>query len=173
MHANRFDTLARSLTTAGSRRLLLGTVCAGLLGAVIPDRTDAKKKPCSPCKKRKHGKCKKKKPDGTVCAGGTCQGGRCLAAAAQPLPPLPCGGCPSGHACLDNGSCASVCTLIEGCPTSCACNTSVEAEFHCTQTKLTCALVPQACITTADCPLGHHCQGTGCGSSRCTPLCQS
>jgi hypothetical protein len=94
MNAIGFDTLARSLTVAGSRRMLLSTACAGVLSTLRTDQSEAKKKrPCPPCKKRKHGKCKTELPDGTACAGGTCQGGGCIAVAApspQPPPgPLP------------------------------------------------------------------------------------
>jgi hypothetical protein len=92
-----FDSLAHFLATAGSRRVLLGAVCAGVLGAVLPDRTDARKKPCPPCKKRKHGKCKKKKPDGTSCPEGTCRAGRCIVAVAPSQPP----GSESGPTCSD------------------------------------------------------------------------
>jgi hypothetical protein len=73
MDDSRFDTLTRSLTTAGSRRRALTTVLGGALGLVAAASLDdavAKKKPCPPCKKRKKGKCKAKLPDGTACSGG-------------------------------------------------------------------------------------------------------
>ncbi len=86
MDARRFDTLARLLTRTGSRRRALLAALGGALGttpgAFSVDEAAAKKK-CPPCTKRnKQGKCKKKKPDGITCKnGGTCQGGRCVAAA--------------------------------------------------------------------------------------------
>jgi hypothetical protein len=89
MDADLFDRLARSLTAAGSRRRALATfsaVLGGALGVSVVDETAAKKK-CPPCKKRKGGKCKKKKPDGAPCSGGTCQRGRCTTAPAPPPPP--------------------------------------------------------------------------------------
>ena len=43
MDAGRFDTLVRSLSSAGSRRTILGTVMAGSLGMVGIARTEAKK----------------------------------------------------------------------------------------------------------------------------------
>jgi hypothetical protein len=49
-------------------------------------------KHCPPCKKKKHGKCKKKKPDGTACPGGMCQAGKCIP---TPITP-PCDVCASG-----------------------------------------------------------------------------
>jgi hypothetical protein len=39
----------------------------------------------SPCKKRKQGKCKGTLPDGTLCASGACQNGKCVAAAPGPV----------------------------------------------------------------------------------------
>jgi hypothetical protein len=119
----RFDSLARSLTAAGSRRQALAAALIGTLGLLDrahPDDAVAKKKPCPPCKKRKNGKCKKTLPDGTACSGGTCQAGRCIAASAQSQPAGPtcsdgirngsetdvdCGGtCPR---CADFKTCAS------------------------------------------------------------------
>lgn len=82
MDAFRFDTLTRFLRTSGSRRHALGGLLGSLLGLGRSRReaTAAKKKPCPPCKKRKKGKCKKKLPNGTPCANGTCQSGSCVAA---------------------------------------------------------------------------------------------
>jgi hypothetical protein len=98
MDDSRFDTLTRSLTTAGSRRRALTTVLGGALGLVAAASLDdavAKKKPCPPCKKRKKGKCKAKLPDGTACSGGACQGGSCVATAVVSPPPPPfCSGKP-------------------------------------------------------------------------------
>jgi hypothetical protein len=86
MDADRFDALSRSLTAFGSRRhalaAFLGGVLGSAVGAALIEEATARKR-CSPCKKRKQGKCKGKKPDGTPCPGGTCQGGHC---AASPLP---------------------------------------------------------------------------------------
>jgi hypothetical protein len=91
MDAARFDAFSRSLTALGSRRSALATALAGGLGTLTIVSTEAKKKKkCSPCKKRKKGKCKKNKPDGTVCEDGTCQGGRCVASP----------GCGAGGPCL-------------------------------------------------------------------------
>src|SRR5215217_8689977 len=81
MDGTRADTLARSLTAAGSRRGALAVLSGALgliLGASSIDEAEAKKK-CPPCRKRKHGTCKRKKPNGTPCPGfGTCQGGKCV-----------------------------------------------------------------------------------------------
>jgi hypothetical protein len=86
MGRTRFNRLARSLTAAGSRRQTFAVLAGslGLLSFVQRDAAEARKK-CPPCKKRKQGKCKGKKPDGTLCAGGACQSGSCVPAAAGPV----------------------------------------------------------------------------------------
>ncbi len=118
MDPQRFDTLARSLTAAGSRRRALAAILGGALGlslgaTSIEEAAARKKKPCPPCKKRnRQGKCKKKLPDGTACEGGrTCQNGSCLCASGL----RPCGAtcqqccvnldCEGGRTC-QKGTCA-------------------------------------------------------------------
>jgi hypothetical protein len=194
MHADRFDALARFLTPVGSRRAALTVVLGGALATLGLDTTEArknrKKKSCPPCKKRKKGKCKKKLPDGTACAGGSCQGGRCLAAPCVPQDPASvcaagcgsrrdsCGAaivclCPTGQVCLSNGSCATRCNPGT-CPTGCGCSDpSAEGPRHCGRGGTGCQSIPQSCTSTAECPLGEHCQETVfCGlGKRCVPLC--
>src|SRR5215208_721024 len=99
LDSNRFDSLTRSLLSGGSRRTLLGTAFAGVLGTLRGSTIEAKKKKkksCPPCKKRKQGKCKKNKPNGTVCRGGSCRSGRCVA------------DCPSGTT-----TCGGVCADLQ------------------------------------------------------------
>jgi hypothetical protein len=69
------------------------------------------KKNCPPCKKRKHGKCKKKEPDGTACEGGTCRGGSCV----QAVPP-------PGDPCSQSGGfhCGALCCPEKSFPVCCA-----------------------------------------------------
>jgi len=111
----RFDTLTRSLTSTskGSRRLTLATLLGSALGLLGVAHLDgaAAKKPCPPCKKRKQGKCKKKRPDGTACPGGTCQSGRCVTRSSLPA------GCPSGSKTCE-GTCISTnqCCSVADCP---------------------------------------------------------
>ena len=88
MDAERFDSLTRVLTTAGSRRRVLAAALAGALGLqgrLQPDdaaagrRCKPKCSECERCKKGKKGrkgKCKAKS-NGTACSTGTCQGGNC------------------------------------------------------------------------------------------------
>ena len=86
MLADRFDALTQSLTVARSRRHAFAVTLGGVLSALGCATTEAKKKKkCLPCKKRKQGKCKGAKPDGAVCAGGTCQSGRCVPASPGPV----------------------------------------------------------------------------------------
>ena len=49
--------------------------------AVKGKKKGKKKKACPPCKTRKQGKCKKKRPNGAACRGGTCQQGACIPSA--------------------------------------------------------------------------------------------
>src|SRR5215213_1036674 len=143
MHNASFDAVTRSLTAAltgrttrrGMTRLLAGLALGGPL-ALLGRSPAAAKKTCSPCKKRKKGKCKGKKPDGTACPGGTCQGGRCcvpqetalICAAGCGTRSDTCGGavacpCPAGQDCLGNGSCARTCNpSAQNCPTGCRCS---------------------------------------------------
>ena len=170
MDADGFDALSRSLGDARSRRRTLSLALSGtltLLGLVDSDETTAKKK-CPPCKKRKQGKCKKKKPDGTACAGGTCQSGRCVATAP---PTLPCGGCAAGKICLANNSCAKACTTQGECNGAALCSCSVTAEnpavSYCRDLAGDCSTTP--CTSTAQCPQGQMCAAV-CGN-KCAPIC--
>ena len=139
MDADRFDSLTRALTAAGSRRNALAPALGGalgLLGLVHLDGTVAGgtfKPGCQTCKKGKcrktsHGKtCKTgkctAKPFGTPRSGGTCQSGTCIAAASPAPPCVPesqaaaCVGAACGTA--RNNTCgqAVACT----CPTDQAC----------------------------------------------------
>jgi hypothetical protein len=182
MDDRRFDSFVKALSSAGSRRGVLGIFGASALGLgafVRPGLSAAKKrnkkckKKCGPCKKCKKGKCKPK-PDGTDC-GGTkvCQSGACMCPT-ECCADADCGGL---RECVANGSCAVLCADID-CPTAaCSCTTSVEGSRHCI-VGLDCDDLLQECTSTADCPPGQHCQSTGCGpggtlTDRCTPLCQA
>jgi hypothetical protein len=100
--ADRFDALARSLTSAGSRRRALVATLGGALGALEladPDAASAaqppkcKRKP-GECERCQRGKCERKNGDkhckagkikakafGTPCSVGSCQNGACIAEA--------------------------------------------------------------------------------------------
>src|SRR4051812_11468688 len=107
MDATRFDTLARSLAAAGSRRRTLTTALGGALsllslanlgevaaeGACKPACGECQTCKKGSCHKTKHGKkCKKgtcqAKPPGTGCSSGTCQSGVCTSPPPPPTPPF-------------------------------------------------------------------------------------
>jgi hypothetical protein len=190
--ADFFDTMTRSLASARSRRALAAALSGQLgiaLGATSFDEVGAKKKSCPPCKKRKKGKCKKKKPDGTACDGGTCQNGRCCVpesraatyagAACGTARANNCGQavtctCPTGQDCLVNGSCAQPCTDPEEC-TACVnvvCGfPNTEGTQYCVRTDVNCSDL-RPCSATTECPRGTHCQLCDVPTGlRCAPLC--
>jgi hypothetical protein len=174
MDARRFDAIARSLPATGSRRqalvAVLGGVLASALEASSPEEAEAKKK-CPPCRKRKNGKCKKK-PDGTVCPGGTCQSGRCAQA-------IPCP-CPSGQTCMGNGSCGLACTATGQCPGvegqfQCGCAyADAQGQRFCTVPFKKCTDYPQTCSSDSDCPPDEGCLACANPTDfRCLALCTS
>jgi hypothetical protein len=133
MDGFHFDTLTRTLTVAASRRQTLGSLLGGALG-LLGSRAEeaAAKKKCPPCKKRKQGKCKGKKPDGTACSGGSCQSGRCV-------PTLSCssGYTPCGQQCVDLrdntqhcGACFTVCSPGKVCCSG-TCANLLDDDNHC------------------------------------------
>ncbi len=77
--------------------------------------------------------------------------------------PVACS-CPSGQECLGNGSCGQVCEDASDCPGQFAgcnsCGTSADGMKYCSYHP---GCPNQACTTTADCPIGEHCQVTSCG----------
>ena len=181
MDADRFDTLIRALTDAISRRGLSRRLTAltvtGVLGSVGIDGTKARKR-CGPCRKKKHGKCKKTRPDSTPCGVClACQGGQCVNrcgiceecpnGSCVPKPDdAPCDG--SGK-CL-TGSCNPVPTCLTGAasvtpceppgmPALCCsghCCVSGAADFHC-------------CVgqTGTPCFGNDNCAGLVCTGYRC------
>jgi hypothetical protein len=122
MDGHQFDDLLRIALT--SRRSVLGLALA-FSGVITTHELAAakkkkkNKKPCPPCKTRKHGKCKGTLPDGTGCSGGTCQGGSCLAPTCTPPDGITngtetgvdCGGlcprCANGQPCTSRDDCRS------------------------------------------------------------------
>jgi hypothetical protein len=137
------DDLARGLAHGASRRGLL----LGSLGLLVrrTDEVAAKKKPCPPCKKRKHGKCKKKLPNGTPCKGGACDSGRCVA-----VPATECVAQCGGKVCGPDG-CGGQCG--PGCAIGCCKDGACVAG----NTEATCGLhgeMCQACAADSSCPFG-------------------
>jgi hypothetical protein len=79
--------------------------------------------------------------------------------------------CPGDRLRLANGTCAAACETTEDCLGGCECKTSLEFGKHCGVDVPSCDPIPLECDSTAECPLGMHCQGTGCGTNRCVALC--
>lgn len=78
--------------------------------------------------------------------------------------PVTCS-CPDGHECLSNGSCGQLCQDENDCisdeTTDCFfCTASTEGTKHCRTSQETCS--EPACTSTADCPVGTHCQISSC-----------
>ena len=71
-----------------SRRRLLAGLTSGLLaaGSSAFGTDEARARTCPPCRKKKRGRCKRKRPNGTPCGEAkSCQAGRC----APCVPPGP------------------------------------------------------------------------------------
>ncbi len=192
----RFDRLARTLTTAGSRRRALAALSSGLAlatGATSPHETEAKKK-CPPCKKPKKGKCKGKKPDGTPCAGGTCQSGVCTRATGQPTCTGLAQSCSADAACCTGicnaggsnvgpfpgtaNECATCRTGGAACagagdPTCCGARTCSYRSPGAPAPDRCCSVINETCSTTSCCaepvnPAGTVCPDAGApGAGTC------
>jgi len=186
MDADRFDSLARSRTTSGSRRRALTTALAGslgLLGLAHPNKAmggGACKPACTECQTCKKGKCHKTnhgkvckkgkceaKAEGTGCSVGSCQSGNCLAATTS-APPF-CASQPDNTDC-NGGRCrAGVCHPRPTCPgfkTPCASNAQCCSD-NCGDTVTPgsgclCSQPGEPCYTTTDCCLTLRCIGYSC-----------
>ena len=146
MDADRFDTLARSLTSVGSRRRALGAALSGALGALGMAEVDeasaarsgkCKRKP-GECERCDRGKCEKKdgkkrckagkikvKASGTPCSNGFCQNGACTCTGLQASCSSSAECCSSTAACAPNFCAPGIarCCLPLGaaCAHSCDC----------------------------------------------------
>ncbi|MGH2616944.1 MAG: hypothetical protein ACRDJC_17055 [Thermomicrobiales bacterium] len=77
----RYEVLLEFRGESRSRRdatsFVIGLALGGALGH--PNSHEVEAKSCPTCRRKKNGKCKKKKPDGTACgACRECQAGRCV-----------------------------------------------------------------------------------------------
>jgi hypothetical protein len=147
MEAQRFDSLSRSLVTAGSRRTLLGAPAVGVLAALGLDDAAGKKK-----SRRKKKKCK----DGKQFCNGSC--------VPTANDPRNCGSC--GNRCQINGICvAGTCQCSTGsCP-------SVNSGAQCCGSGMACECFtvgnpfgftdPSTC-KPVNCPLEQQCIGPKC-----------
>jgi hypothetical protein len=178
MDGFHFDALARSLTTAGSRRRALTGLLLGSLGLL-----DARAEAAKSCKKiknkQKRKKCRAKarcvprcagKPCGSddgcggVCgcgAGLTCCSGTCVDRVTDPAHCGSCGrSCPSGG-CI-HGACA--CAEETQCPSAaCDCFKRLHGPPHACAPNVT----ETPCDEDADCALGSACTVGGVCSVPC------
>jgi hypothetical protein len=186
MDPDRFDTLIRSLTARGSRRLVTRVLLG--LGVAAATRVrpvpEAEARKCPPCRKRKRGTCQGKKRDGTPCPDGTCRNGRCR-------PPtcadgvrngtesdVDCGGscprCADGKTCAGRADCLSArcdagrcqtCAIDADCGSDangpCVCDVTANGGRACGS-----SLSGRRVDTCADCLPTEHCYDPG-SPTRC------
>ena len=187
MDDRRFDALTRSLS---SRRSALGGLLGGvvtLVGVALPEESEAHTLGAN-CRRIKHLRrrrtclrrarahirtCHPQSPATTCAAGCGVRINNCGQT-------VPCP-CPPGKECLSNGSCALTCDFYNGphCPTGCYCphHPSTDGRLRCTASG-NCTEQTPRCESTAQCPVGYHCQAVYCGGSfdltnRCMPVCPS
>jgi hypothetical protein len=191
MDSVRFDAISRALS---SRRTALSGVLGGvaaLLGIPAAQEADAhnaaarcrrlpepaKRRACLR-RARNHNRTHRcrPRPPAAVCA----SLGRCRGTAVNNCGRRVTCACPAGKRCLINGSCARTCDgNPTGCPTGCVCTgPEVGGGAHCTPSATAdCDLLPQVCVTTADCPQGFFCHSEACTlpggarENRCMPVC--
>lgn len=177
MNPNRFDTLTRSLTVRHSRRhatrVLLGLGLAARGESVLTPEAEAKR--CPPCRKKRNGKCRGKKPNGTPCPGGTCRDGRCRSATCGDgvkngtETDVDCGGsctrCAGGNTCASRADCHSArcetgrcqtCAIDADCGSDsngpCVCDVTAGGSRACDS-----SLSGRRVDTCADCLPTEHC----------------
>jgi hypothetical protein len=113
MHPSRFDSLTRTFAGRFSRRGLLVVAAGGAVGMVDLAESPgaAAARSCPPCRKKKNGRCRKKRPDGSPCGnGGRCRNGRCD----HNVCTLDCTGEPAPQACGPAGSSCQCVNVVEG-----------------------------------------------------------
>ena len=174
MDGARFDTLARSLTAAGSRRRALATALSSALGILGLARSDeaaagGKCKPaCTECESCKKGKCHKTKH------GKVCKKGKCQAKTAGTACTAPAGGTCQSGTCTCPGaltSCGGTCVNIQtdrahcgGCGTTCTptqvCQGSCFPRSTCPETITSvCSLDPSGTSCGSNCYCGRSTEG--------------
>lgn len=186
MDTKQFDALTRALSTRRTALAGLAGGLAALLGLAAPDEVTAHN-PAPACRKLKDRKrrraCLRRArahnrthqcrplPPAVVCASVR----RCDGVAVDNCGRLINCTCPLGKTCLPNGSCAQACVGDTPCSPGCLCSaeSSVEGVRPCISTPQPCEVIPQACTSTAECPVGRFCREVGCDglTKRCVSLC--
>jgi hypothetical protein len=175
MDVKRFDGMARLVFVAITRRrltrLLTGFGVSTTLAPLFADEVGASKK-CGPCRTKKNGECKKKRPNGTRCRGGACFRGLCN--------PGCCGAgcatrCAADEVCADppGQRCGPNCA---SCADPCGCAATFDTEigfcFNAFDRNTVCA-APE-CNSQGDCAPNGFCTHTFCDESfvrRCLDSC--
>lgn len=148
MDRDRFDQLARRISSRTTRRSALAALAAVGVGGLTQRASLAKKqcgktKPCPACQhcNKKH-KCKPVK-DGTTCTqGGTCQSGACVC-------PTGTYACASANTCCANGTTCTEATTCGVCPAGDVCSGAVVCgQFGPDPTQDLCACVTSVQNTT-------------------------
>lgn len=125
MNGLHFDMLVRALSHGSSTRRSLARGFAGVATgaslALSGGEDGEARKPCPPCRKRRKGKCKKKRPDGAACPGGTCQSGRCIPASNTCVVAT----CPDPGVCKVRACDGNVCAPVNA-PNDTSCGSSGE-----------------------------------------------
>ena len=147
MDAKQFDSLTRSLYSWSTRRRLVAGLIGGLLASpLLGGAADVAARRCPPCRRRKEGRCRKKRRNGTPCGvGKTCQRGRCV--------------CPAGTT-----ECSGVCVDTTSDPRNCGtCGTRCQLNGACLAGRCDCVPVGCGALVGACCPGPGG--GCGCASS--------
>jgi hypothetical protein len=139
---DRFGALARRLAVTASRRGLLARLTTGLAATIaLADRDGVVAKSCPPCRKKKHGRCKKKRRDGAPCGNnnrcrnGHCDPNACTADCSGTPGPRPCGPPGSSCQCVNVVEGTSACVKNqpgEACGTETVCNPGLICGIPCT-----------------------------------------
>jgi hypothetical protein len=145
MDGGRFDCLIRSLGPTSGRRAVVGFLSGLALraaGLPLAHPVIAGKRRCKPCQRKKRGKCRRKRPDGTLCGADT-QGGilRCCN-----------GGCPQPTCLAVGTSCGAL--SQEECLTAC-CSGALECQARggcaCVVRPIESGVPPSPCASDGDC----------------------
>lgn len=168
MDADRFDVMARMLSTPLPRRAPLVAIVAAALGISARAKSDVlgkkKKKKCKGNTKKCGKRCIPKTECCEACGSKTCCNGACVDLATDPTN---CGVCSrrcAKNECL-NGACP--CGTNNSCPTGCGCAlTSDPGKVACVGPNLTAT----SCDLNSECDLGVVCRQTA-GGNFCGEAC--
>jgi hypothetical protein len=173
MDGSHFDTLTRSLSTAGSRRRALGRLLAGTLGLLgWQDQEDTIAHELKDKCKKKSGDAKKK------CLKKAKKHAAQHASETSPPPPPPCVRTCNQRSCGENDGCGGRCITDRGCDAGTKCS----AAGACVPDRCSSDCAGKVCgaddgcggtcVTDLGCDTGKSCSQDGeCVPDVCTPVC--